>query len=143
MNGSMRQRGIAWESGVSLGADPFNGKQCYAMKTVRAGRDPAHLRDPSRSTRSCSRPTVKRYRSWVDSAQRRKPVSSHQTGDRHHQAPPESHGRNLATRDTLIVRCSRDPEHDRRLSDRHRQALVSEPPTGVPNRGSYLNMTLD
>lgn len=38
MKGSMRQRGSAWELRVYLGADPVNGKQRYAAKTVRAGK---------------------------------------------------------------------------------------------------------
>ena len=38
MKGSMRQRGSAWELRVYLGADPVNGKQRYATKTVRAGK---------------------------------------------------------------------------------------------------------
>jgi len=38
MKGSMRQRGSAWELRVYLGADPVNGKQRYATRTVRAGK---------------------------------------------------------------------------------------------------------
>ena len=37
MNGSMRQRGSAWELRVYLGADPVSGKQRDATRTVGAG----------------------------------------------------------------------------------------------------------
>jgi hypothetical protein len=35
MKGSMRQRGLAWELRVYLGADPVTGKQRYATRRAR------------------------------------------------------------------------------------------------------------